>query len=114
MSMSRDVRAYFGALFALFALAWLAPAVAHAATDLVWKESAGYRFATLPVPTSGHPASRLLNPSATGFPLSNRLAVAPLPATGPNKTGPGLAPAAVAGAGGGDTFSGCLKGDTLL
>ena len=74
MSMSRDVRAYFGALFALFALAWLAPAVAHAATDLVWKESAGYRFATLPVPTSGHPGFTLLKPSDTGITFSNRLA----------------------------------------
>ena len=58
---------------ALFAVAWLAATHSDAATNLVWQSGPGFRFATLPVPTSGRAGFTLLNPNDTGISFSNRL-----------------------------------------
>jgi hypothetical protein len=114
MSMRRDVRAYFGARFALFALAWLATAAACAAGELVWETRDGFRSAALSVPASDQAGFALLEPSETGIAFSNRLADETVAKNRLYEIGSGVALGDVDGDGRVDIYFCRLEGDNVL
>ena len=109
--MSRHAHGFH--CLAFFVVAWLAPDCAHG-TDLVWQAGAGFRFAALPVPTSGQAGFTLLKPNDTGITFSNRLADATVAKNRLVEVGSGVALGDIDGDSWVDVYFCGLEGDNVL